>query len=104
MLRSDPRCRELVTDHGDPCSGSMRASEFVSDVNGSLEYMTNLPEIAPGRIGVMSFCMGGQVSYLTAGHKPNLKVTVCFYPGSLFNPLGSGKTPLLHSLSDSVAE
>jgi dienelactone hydrolase len=76
----------------------------VSDVNGSLDYMTNLPEIAPGRIGVMSFCMGGQVSYLTAGHKPNLKVTVCFYPGSLFNPLGSGKTPLLHSLSDSVAE
>ena len=78
---------------GGPRSASMRVADFVNDVNGALGYMASLPEIASDRIGVMGFCMGGQVSYLTAGHNPDLKAAVCFYPGFVFNPLGSGQDP-----------
>ena len=39
----------------------------------------------------MGFCMGGQVSYLAAGYNPNLKAAVCFYPGFVFDPPGSGQ-------------
>jgi len=76
---------------GGPRSGSMKALEFVADVNGALDYMAGLPEIVSDRVGVMGFCMGGQVSYLTAGHNPDLSVAVCFYPGFVFNRLGSGE-------------
>jgi carboxymethylenebutenolidase len=89
-------------DDGGPRSGSMRVSEFVADVNGALDYMASLPEIATDRIGVMGFCMGGQVSYLTAGHNPNLKAAVCFYPGFVFNPLGSGQDPAPFDFSDNI--
>ncbi len=78
---------------GGPRSGSMRVAEFVADVNGALDFMAALPEVASDRLGVMGFCMGGQTSYLVAGNNPTLKAAVCFYPGFVFNPLGSGQDP-----------
>ncbi len=87
---------------GGPRSASMRVADFVNDVNGALGYMASLPEIASDRIGVMGFCMGGQVSYLTVGHNPDLKAAVCFYPGFVFNPLGSGQDPAPFEFSDNI--
>jgi dienelactone hydrolase len=46
--------------------------------------------------------MDGQASYLTAGHNPNLKVVVCFYPGCLFNPLGSGQDTAPFDVNDNI--
>ncbi len=78
---------------GGPRSGSMRVADFVADVQGALDYMAALPEIASERIGVMGFCMGGQTTYLAAGNIPRLRAAVAFYPGFVFNPLGSGQDP-----------
>lgn len=78
---------------GGPRSGTMHVADFVADVNGALDYMAGLPGIAPDRIGVMGFCMGGQTTYLIAGNNPKLKVAVAFYPGFVFNRLGSGEEP-----------
>jgi carboxymethylenebutenolidase len=89
-------------DGGGPRSGSMRVPEFVADVNGALAYMASLPEIVPDSIGAMGFRMGGQVSYLTAGNNPNLKAAVCFYPGFVFNRLGSGQDPAPFDFSDNI--
>jgi carboxymethylenebutenolidase len=87
---------------GGPRSASIRVADFVADVNGALAYMAGLPEIATERVGVMGFCMGGQVSYLTAGHNPDLKAAVCFYPGFVFNPLGSGQDPAPFDFSSNI--
>jgi carboxymethylenebutenolidase len=76
---------------GGPRSGGMKALEFVADVNAALAYVAGQPGVTSDRIGVMGFCMGGQVSYLTAGHNPDLKAAVCFYPGFVFNRLASGE-------------
>jgi len=87
---------------GGPRSASMRVADFVNDVNGALGYMASLPEIASDRIGVMGFCVGGQVSYLAAGHNPDFKAAVCFYPGFVFNPLGSGQDSAPFDFSDNI--
>jgi carboxymethylenebutenolidase len=76
-----------------PRSASMRVVNYVADVQGALAHLAAMPEIAGERIGVMGFCMGGQVSYLCAGNIPELNVAVCFYPGFALAPLGSGQDP-----------
>jgi carboxymethylenebutenolidase len=76
---------------GVPASASMRLADFMDDVSDALRYMASLPGIDGSRIGVMGFCMGGQVTYTAAGHLPNLTAAVAFYPGFVFERLGSGQ-------------
>ncbi|MEE8518176.1 MAG: dienelactone hydrolase family protein [Dehalococcoidia bacterium] len=78
---------------GGPASASMRAADFMADVSGALDFMSALPEIDEQRTGVMGFCMGGQVTYNAAGNLPTLKAAVAFYPGFVFERLGSGQDP-----------
>jgi carboxymethylenebutenolidase len=87
---------------GGPRSASMRAADFVADVNAALAHMAGLPAIAGERLGVMGFCMGGQVTYLTAGNNPDLKAAIAFYPGFLFNRLASGNDPAPFEASSSI--
>ena len=83
-------------------SASMRVADFVADVNGALGYMGGLPGVAPERIGVMGFCMGGNISYLSAGNISNLNAAVCFYPGFVFNRLASGQDPAPFDFSPNI--
>ena len=46
--------------------------------------------------------MGGQVSYLTAGNRPNLSAVVAFYPGFVFNRLGSGEDPTPYDFTENI--
>ena len=88
---------------GGPRSSSMRVANFVANVNGALDHVAGLPGVASDRIGVMGFCMGGQTTYLVAGHNPKLKAAVAFYPGFVFNRLGSGEDPAPFDFSSSIA-
>src|SRR3990172_5907552 len=53
--------------------GRLRDAEVVADVPAAFEHAVALPEVAPDRIGIAGFCMGGRVSYLMASHLPSLR-------------------------------
>jgi len=73
--------------------GRLRDVEVVSDVNAAIEHAARMPEVAPDRIGIAGFCMGGRVSYLMATHVPSLRAAVVFYGGNIMAPWGEGPAP-----------
>lgn len=78
---------------GAPRSGSMRAADFVADAQAGLDHLRASGVVAPERVGIMGFCMGGLVTYLVSGYIADLRAAVAFYPSYVFRPLGSGKDP-----------
>ncbi len=87
---------------GGPRSGSMRVADFLADVDAALSFASGLDVVDGSRLGVMGFCMGGQVTYLTAGNNPELSAAVAFYPGFVFNRLGSGEDPAPYDFTDRI--
>ena len=73
--------------------GRLRDVEVVSDVNAAIEHAARMPEVAPDRIGIAGFCMGGRVAYLIATHVPSLRAAVVFYGGNIMIPWGEGEAP-----------
>ena len=84
-----------VTQEPDEANHMMSGLDFPGathqDIRGAALHLQDLAPNGDGKVAVMGFCMGGQVSYLIAGHNPDLSVAVCFYPGFVFNRLGSGE-------------
>jgi dienelactone hydrolase len=80
----------------------MRVTEFRTDVGAAMAFASGLTEVDGSRLGVMGFCMGGQVSYLTAANRPNLPAVVAFYPGFVFNQLGSGEDPAPYDFTENI--
>ena len=80
----------------------MRVADFLADVDASLAFASGLDQVDGNRVGVMGFCMGGQVSYLAAGNRPNLSAVVAFYPGFVFNRLGSGEDPAPYDFTANI--
>lgn len=78
---------------GSPRSGSMRAADFAADAQAALDHLRGSGVVAPERIGIMGFCMGGLVAYLVSGLVADLRAAVAFYPSYVFRPLGGGKDP-----------
>jgi len=81
--------------------GRLRDVEVVSDVNAAIEHAARMPEVAPRRIGIAGFCMGGRVAYLMATHVPSLRAAVVFYGGNIMAPWGEGPAPF--DRSESIA-
>ena len=81
--------------------GRLRDVEVVRDVNAAVEHAGRLDEVAPGRIGIAGFCMGGRVAYLMATHVPSLRAAVVFYGGNIMIPWGEGEAPF--DRSESIA-
>lgn len=60
--------------------------QAVADVQGAADYLTALDAVAPKRVGVMGFCMGGRIAMSMAWEgKENIGAVVSFYGGGL-NP------------------
>ena len=87
--RQDPESGEDMLTR----MGRLRDAEVVADVTAAFEHAVALPEVAPDRIGIAGFCMGGRVSYLMASHLPSLRAAVVFYGGNIMVPWGEGPAP-----------
>ena len=55
-----------------------KADELISDVQATISYLYNLPEVKKGRVGTIGFCFGGHVVYLAASLN-EVAVTASFY-------------------------
>ncbi len=55
-----------------------KATELLSDLQATIDYLYGLPQVKPTGIGSIGFCFGGHVTYLGAT-LPEIKATASFY-------------------------
>jgi carboxymethylenebutenolidase len=61
-----------------------KASELLSDLQATVDYLSGLPQVSPTGVGCIGFCFGGHVAYLGAT-LPAIKATASFYGAGIAN-------------------
>jgi len=54
-------------------------AQFDADAKGTLDYLSHHPQVAPGKLGTMGFCIGGHLACRGA-LDPRVSASVCCYP------------------------
>lgn len=66
-----------------------------ADLNAAMAHLRSLPRVAGSRIGVIGFCMGGFVAFLSAC-RTEVAAAVSFYGGGIVRPRpGARMSPVL---------
>ena len=63
--------------------------ETVDDMNATVDFLRNHPAIDGGRIGIIGFCSGGRVAWLSAATNPHYRAVVPYYGGNIMATVGS---------------
>lgn len=59
-------------------------SKAMEDVGAAIAHLKSQSNVKPNSIGVIGFCMGGRLAYLTAAHHANdIKAAVPYYGGGI---------------------
>lgn len=61
-----------------------KAQELLSDIQATIDYLYQLPQVKKTGVGSIGFCFGGHVTYLTAT-LPEIKATASFYGAGITN-------------------
>ncbi len=61
-----------------------KAEELLRDIQATIEYLYQLPQVKKTGVGSIGFCFGGHVTYLTA-ILPEIKATASFYGAGITN-------------------
>lgn len=68
--------------------------ETVLDMNATADFLRNHPSVAADRIGIIGFCSGGRIAWLSAATNPHYRAVVPFYGGNIMARIGSAtETP-----------
>lgn len=70
----------------------LRAEEAIADARDAVAYLRERPEVRGRKLGVMGFCMGGHLAYLTAC-ETDVAAAASFYGGGIAAPQGPGGGP-----------
>ncbi len=74
---------------------NLENDHIATDVVASLAALRAMPEVAPSRVGIVGYCMGGYVAFLAAC-RTDVRSTVVYYGGGIVNPRpGFRLTPVL---------
>jgi carboxymethylenebutenolidase len=76
-----------------------KASELLSDIQATIEYLYSLPQVKQTGVGAIGFCFGGHVTYLTAT-LPDIKATASFYGAGITNWCPGEKQPTITRTKD----
>ena len=87
--RDPPDCQ----DDGPTRRGRLRDLTVVKDVNAAVDFLKGHKSVDPKRLGIIGFCMGGRVSYLSAAANSSFKAAVAYYGGNILVPWGEGPSP-----------
>ncbi len=71
----------------------LRDVEVGRDLETATAHLRGLPEVSADCTGVIGFCMGGRLAYLSAAHDAALRAAVVFYGGNIQVPWGNGPAP-----------
>jgi carboxymethylenebutenolidase len=61
-----------------------QAKELLGDIQATIDYLYQLPEVKQTGVGTIGFCFGGHVVYL-ASTLPDIKATASFYGAGIVN-------------------
>jgi carboxymethylenebutenolidase len=53
-------------------------AHFDADCRAGLDWLLKHPQVAPDKIGVVGFCIGGHLAF-RAAFQPDVRATVCYY-------------------------
>ncbi len=70
------------------------ASELLSDLQATVDYLKTLPQVKADAIGCIGFCFGGHVAYLAAT-LPDIKATASFYGAGIAVRTPGGGSPTI---------
>jgi carboxymethylenebutenolidase len=82
--RDGPDCR----DDAKARSMRLRDRNVITDINAAVSFLQQHKAVAPGRVGIIGFCMGGRIVYLMAAANAELKAAVAYYGGNIFRAWG----------------
>ena len=74
--------------------GACTDANIVADVKAAVAWLQQQPYVDADRIGIVGFCFGGRVSFLSACNIPELKAASVFYGGRMLGALGDGPAPI----------
>lgn len=71
-----------------------QAAELLSDIQATIDYLHQQPNVKPGGVGCIGFCFGGHVVYLAAT-LPAVKATASFYGAGIPTMTPGGGEPTI---------
>lgn len=80
-------------DDGPKRRARLRDERVITDVKAAVDYLESHSRVQPERLGIVGFCMGGRVVYLTSAAVPELKAGVMYYGSDTMRPWGVGPSP-----------
>ncbi len=80
-----------------------KATELLSDIQATIDYLHTLPEVKPGGVGTIGFCFGGHVVYL-AGTLAGVAATASFYGAQIATLCPGEKEPTITRTKDIKGE
>lgn len=75
------------------------ASELLSDIQATIDYLKTLPSVKQQSFGCIGFCFGGRVAYLAAT-LPEIKATASFYGAGIATLTPGGGNPTIARTAD----
>lgn len=76
-----------------------QASELLSDIQATIDYLKQQPKVKDNSFGCIGFCFGGHIAYLVAT-LPDIKATASFYGAGITNWTPGGGSPTLTRTPD----
>lgn len=80
---------------------ALEADNMVADAQASVEYLRGRSDTTE-KVGVMGFCIGGHMTYLTAA-ETDVAAAVSFYGGGISAPQGPGGAPSTVSRTSKIS-
>jgi carboxymethylenebutenolidase len=87
--RDSPDCK----DDRPSRRARLRDESVIKDVNATVSFLKSHCRVASAPLGIVGFCMGGRVVYLTSAAVPELKAGVMYYGSDTMQPWGIGPSP-----------
>lgn len=75
------------------------ASELLSDIQATIDYLKHQPQVKKDAIGCIGFCFGGHVAYLAATLS-DIKATASFYGAGVATETPGGGSPTITRTSE----
>ena len=76
-----------------------KASELLSDIQATIDYLISQTPVKPNAIGCIGFCFGGHVAYLAAT-LPDIQATASFYGAGITTMTPGGGEPTITRTKD----
>jgi carboxymethylenebutenolidase len=71
----------------------LRDPELEVDVGATVDYLSRHPLVDADKLGIIGFCMGGRVAFLSAELYSQFRAVVAYYGGNIMVSWGDGPAP-----------